>query len=197
MSIGPEGFAAHARLFHPLIEGDLPDEQGLLQVQGRLDRPLLGALVGVLARHTAAPDDCFFGLWEGFGDLHGSPCVGFLGGRFGRGRRPPPVPPAFPREVMDAPRLVLPNRAYLLFRGPLSDAGEWGVADAAPGWPRPINSPNLMWPADRAWFVATEIDLPWTGIAGSGELVADLLDTADIDVEAVEDPGQRLPYWKT
>ena len=28
-----------------------------------------------------------------------------------------------------------------------------------------------MWPADRAWLVATDIDLPWTGIAGSARLI--------------------------
>jgi hypothetical protein len=32
-------------------------------------------------------------------------------------------------------------------------------------------SPTLWWPDDRAWFVATDIDYPWTYIGGSTELI--------------------------
>ena len=58
----------------------------------------------------------------------------------------PLAPPAFTAEVIHNPRLHLPGRDYLLFRGPLAEAGQWGAADLMPGWPRRINSPNLMWP---------------------------------------------------
>jgi hypothetical protein len=37
------------------------------------------------------------------------------------------------------------------------------------------NSPNLWWPDDRAWFVATEIDHAWTYVAGSQQLLARLM----------------------
>ena len=57
------------------------------------------------------------------------------------------------------------------------------------------DSPNLMWPADHAWFVATEIDLPWTGIGGSADLVDDLLAEGSLDVERVE-PGAHPGYWR-
>jgi len=36
-------------------------------------------------------------------------------------------------------------------------------------------SPNLWWPDDRAWFVATDIDYAWTYIGGSTELIDQLL----------------------
>jgi hypothetical protein len=52
-----------------------------------------------------------------------------------------------------------------------------------------------MWPYDRAWFVATEIDLPWTGVAGSSALFDDLMADAVLDVEPVSLDSQ-LPYWR-
>ncbi len=82
-----------------------------------------------------------------------------------------------------------------MFAGPLADAGQWGAADLVPGTPRRISSPNLMWPSDHAWFVATEIDQPWTGIGGSAALLHELLGTDGLDVEPTElsdDP----PYWR-
>ena len=146
----------------------------------------------MLAEHTTTPDECFFALWDGYGDLHGSPAVGVVtddGAEL-------VVPPAFPPEVMDGPRVRLPNRDFLLFAGPLADAGEWGAAGFAPGWPpRRLSPPTLVWPADRAWFVASEIDLPWTGVAGSHRLVADLLQRG-FDLERAE-PGGYQPFWRT
>lgn len=34
---------------------------------------------------------------------------------------------------------------------------------------RPVS--GLRWPADRAWFVATEIDFEWTFVAGTEDLI--------------------------
>lgn len=192
-SIGPSGFAQYGRLFHPLQDGDERNRDHLLNVEGHLEETYLRRLAGVLDRHTGTPEDCFFGLWEGFGDLHGSPAVGVLTSR--RGRQPH-IPPAFPPEVMTGPRVEIPGRRYLLFRGPLSEAGEWGAADLVPGHPRMLNSPNLIWPADHAWFVATEIDLPWTGIGGSDALLDDLVADPVLDVERVS-PDADLPYWRS
>ena len=125
-----------------------------MNVEGHLNHPQLERLVDVLTRYTTTPDDCFFGLWDGFGDIHGSPAVRLL--RVGRGK-PAGVPPAFPPEVLAGPRVEIPGRSYLLFRGPLLDAGQWGAADLAPGQPRSINSPNLMWLFDRTWFVLAPV----------------------------------------
>ena len=192
-SLGPGGFDRYCRLFHPLHEGaDENDADELANVEGNLDGTHLERLTQILARHTSTPDDCFFGLWEGFGDIHGSPAVAFFGLRRGR---PPEVPPAFPPEVLAGPRVRIPGRGYLLFRGPLQDAGQWGAADLAPGHPRPINSPNLVWPQDRAWFAATEIDLPWTGIAGTSSLVDELMADAVLDVEPIS-IATEVPYWR-
>jgi hypothetical protein len=162
-----------------------------LNVEGDLRSTHLKHLVDIRRRYTRTPGDCFFGLW-GVGDIHGSPAVGFL--RRGRARSPE-IPPAFPPEVLSGPRVHIPARDYLLFRGPLQDAVEWEAADMAPGYPRRINSPNLIWPYDHAWFVATEIDLSWTGIAGISALVGELIADEVLDIEAV-DLDIEVPYWR-
>lgn len=192
-TLGPSGFEKYGRLFHPLPEGaDEHDPDELVNLEGHLDDNPLERLRTLLARHTNTPDDCFFGLWDGFGDLYGSPSVGFF--RTGVGKRPD-VPPAFPAEVLNGPRVEIPNRSYLLFRGPLNEAGRWGAADLAPGHPRRINSPNLMWPRDRAWFMASEIDMPWTGLAGSAELLEEVMADDLFDTELV-DLTAKVPYWR-
>lgn len=191
-SIGPDGFEQYGRLFHPRSDrANKDDPDTLIDIEGHLDDPTLGRLTDILERHTSTSDDCFFGLWEGFGDIHGHPAVGFLGGRHHR----LDIPPAFPPEILTGPRVQIPGRRYFLFRGRLDEAGNWGAANMAPGRPRPINSPNLMWPADRAWFVATEIDLPWTGVAGSTELLSELTADPQLDAALVA-PNADLPYWR-
>ncbi|WP_407342012.1 hypothetical protein [Pengzhenrongella phosphoraccumulans] len=117
---------------------------------GNLEVDPLVALCDVLGRHTTTPDDCYFCLWEGFGQLHGSP----------------------------APRVSLPGREYLLLRGRLSAVEDLARFDGdLPG----TQSPQLFWPADRAWCVATEIDFDSTLVGGSAELIADLLRTPSLE----------------
>ena len=56
---------------------------------------------------------------------------------------------------------------------------------------------NLWWPADHAWCVASEIDLPWTYIGGPRGLIDAVL--ADWRVEALaaapDDPVSRVEGW--
>jgi len=186
---GPDGFESTVRLFHGDRDG-LPDDD-LESCEGDLSEPQLRALVEVLVRHTGTPGDCFFALWDGFGDLYGSPSSWTLSSSGGGAA----APPAFSPEVLDGPRLRIPARDYLLFRGALVDAGDWGAAEMWPGVPHRINSPNLMWPADRAWFVATEIDQPWTAVSGSAALIGDVV-ASGLDVEPVV-PSPRPPYERS
>jgi hypothetical protein len=184
--LGPSGFEAYVRVLHSATgDGD--------RLEGHLDAPLLAALVDDLARHTATPDDCFFALWEGYGDIHGGEAAGFLTAFSGPPRWPgriftkekpaAPPPPAFPPHVMHGPLLTANGEAHILFGGRLADAGQWGAASYGNGAPRDINSPNLMWPADHAWFVTTGVEGTWTGVGGSTALVSRLL--ADDRLETV------------
>jgi hypothetical protein len=64
---------------------------------GSLDEEALSPLCDVLAAHTTTPDDCIFGLWEGWGWIYGSPAIATLGSRepvashFTPGSWPPPA----------------------------------------------------------------------------------------------------------
>lgn len=116
----------------------------------------LGALCEVLAAHTRTPDDCCIGVWEGYG---------------------------WPVETCAGPDVLdLENRVYLVARGPLTLALDIGWDAFAP--PRNSEPPNLLWPADRAWFVASDTDLDSTYFGGSAALV-----------EALLEPSHHLEVW--
>ncbi|WNB87111.1 hypothetical protein [Cellulomonas sp. ATA003] len=140
---------------------------------------LRGAL-DTLARHTGTPDDVYVGLWDGWSsDLEG-------GGPSGPA-------PAFARPVLDGPRFAVPNRAFLLFRGRLSDVGDWGAAETWPGHFRTM-PPAFVWPADHAWCLANDVDPHWAGIGASTAAVADLL--ADPRLDAVRaNPAEPQPAY--
>jgi hypothetical protein len=144
---------------------------------GNLPAGLLRILCATLAEHTTTPRSCWFCLWDGYGWLYGSPSVAIMGRRGSI-----PVPPAFPAEVLEGPRVRLPGRDYLLFAGSLAAATQLGWTDPYGSFfPQ---SPNLFWPQDHAWCVASEIDLFCTLVAGSDALAEAL----------VGDP--RLEAWR-
>jgi hypothetical protein len=94
--------------------------------------------------------------------------------------------------VRNGPRVRLPNREYLLYQGP----AEAVVATA--GLPRAWGQcASLWWPADRAWCVASEVDLPWTYVGGPRGLIDAIL--ADGRIEALPaspgDPVNRVEAW--
>ncbi|MDX6646615.1 MAG: hypothetical protein QOK40_2342, partial [Miltoncostaeaceae bacterium] len=80
------------------------------------------------------------------------------------------------------PRLELPGRGYLVLRGPVDGAREV-CAERLPPLGRPQVA-NLWWPDDRAWVVASEIDLDSTYMAGSRALIDAIL--AEPALEALE-----------
>jgi len=83
-------------------------------------------------------------------------------------------------------RVRLPARDYLLCTGPLD------LALARLAW-LSDQSPNLWWPDDRAWVVATEIDYAWTYTGGSHRLVDALL--ADARLEALPARLSDKPFY--
>lgn len=214
----PSGFAAYARVLHPVDRGpegtlswaevaavtggvvhpevqwhaligapdpwahrsDLwPEGEPL---QGNLPLPQLLALCDVLSEYTTTPDDCWFALWEGWGQLNAGArsMLTLETGRrrwlppFRRRHRGTPVPPVIAhRDFRAAPRVHLPARDHLLFRGPLAAMDAFVHYDG-PGTPF-TQSPALFWPADLAWCVATEIDFDSTLVAGSAAAVEAVL----------------------
>jgi hypothetical protein len=66
-----------------------------------------------------------------------------------------------PERLWECPRVRLPGREYLLLRGPL-DAVTSSTFERIE-----FQAPNIWWPDDRNWCVATEIDLMSTYVGGS------------------------------
>jgi len=138
---------------------------------------VLAGVLEVLAGFTADPGDCYHAVWDGWGwqDGDGATATGsaFHHSDPRRFRPPRPAPPALPPEVLAGPRLSHPNRDYLLFHGPLRAAlgiGRQVTAD----WRLP-QSPSLLWPSDRSWVLATEIDFDSTLVGGTAQLAEELL----------------------
>ncbi|KGM15762.1 hypothetical protein N867_05840 [Actinotalea fermentans ATCC 43279 = JCM 9966 = DSM 3133] len=185
--------AAHGTVVHPLAQfwrlvrwtGEPWAVQGQGDwgsMDGQLDAEQLPALLDVLAAHTdgGADAEVIAALWEGYGWIQGGGAVSVLSAGPVTPTVEPP-PPAFGREVMAAPRLELPGRAYLLFRGPMRGVQPFFAAGQSGFWGQ---TPNLLWPADRTWCVATEIDLDSTVVGGPRALVDAVL--ADPVLEAFE-----------
>jgi hypothetical protein len=106
---------------------------------GRLDLADAAALAQVLRRFTTTPEDCWFGLWYGYG-LDDMPLT-----EGGDSVLPSGDPD--PDSAGRLPLVRLPNREYVLYRGPV----ESFVATADSVRER---TANLWWPADHAWCVA-------------------------------------------
>jgi len=117
-------------------------------------------LVGILKRHTSTPSRCWFGVWDGYGGWESRDTGG------------PPRPGG------EMPKVELPGRSYLLYQGPIEGA----LALSAPSF----QTPNLWWPSDRSWCVASEIDLDWTYVGGATALIQDLLHDRSLEAVPVE-----------
>jgi hypothetical protein len=125
-------------------------------MEGELSLEEALALGSVLAPFTGS-ERWWFALWEGWGwDL-------FRSG-----------------ALADLPRLSPPAREYAVFTGPPEAVGGFLFN-------RPYDvyqSPALWWPEDRAWCVASEIDLWCTYVGASREAIDALL--ADERFETLE-----------
>lgn len=206
-SVIPGGFEAYARLLHPVetdprgihptvrwagvarwsgvevtpttqfydiaippgIPGVPAPGAGSQPAEGTLCRDDAAALVDVLRIRTG-DSRCWFALWEGYG-WDSAAMLTLGGGRSTTAKLPDPVP----REVRDGPRVELPGRGYLLYSGDLANALAWVSSQR--------QTPNLWWPDDESWCVASEIDLPWTYVGGPRSLIDRIL--ADDRLEAL------------
>lgn len=144
--------------------------------QGSLDSGDAIALAEFLANFTDTPQQCLFAVWEGYGQFTPGAsvsCVAFYRNDLDAEERLPwsesgvemqvLVPPA---EVLTAERLTGVERNYVLYTGPLSAVTSFHVNL----W----HSPNIWWPADRKWCVATDIDLDSSYVGGSEACIVSL-----------------------
>ncbi|WP_205717501.1 hypothetical protein [Actinomadura soli] len=167
--------------------GDGPPPWDEPPERGELPQPMLSALCAVLARHTGTAERCWFCLWDGWAwiaDTTSSMVLLEAMPDASGPQRPgqeaeAAVAPAFD----DMPRVRLPWRDYVLFEGPLDAATELGERTAGFFCPQ---SPNLFWPADRSWCVATDIDFDSTYVGGPPRLIGDLLGDPVLESVRVE-----------
>ena len=153
------------RAVHPLMQferiADLSEAPGYLYKDppwgslpehGSIPGPECRTLVSVLREFTSTPEECFFCLWEGYGNID-------------------------TRLYKASSRVRSPGRDYLLFRGPLDAVmsflnrvdGFWG------------NPPNIWWPKDRAWCVATDIDLFDSYVGGTEDCIKAILNNPALE----------------
>jgi hypothetical protein len=149
-----------AQFPHSMLDADWPGPRPAL---GELEAPSLDVLCSKLARQTSTVDHCFFGL----STIHG----------------------VIEKIAEGKPLLHFPHRDFVIFCGPLSAAGELALDSGQAGAIQAYESesqylclssgvgqpPNLMWPSDRAWFVATEIDFDSTLVGGDQTLIGEIL----------------------
>jgi hypothetical protein len=158
-----------------------------VQVQrGTLAPQALGPLLDVLTPFTG-DQYCYQALWEGWGWLTGA--VAFLTfSASGGPRQPAPTratPPDVLEQALNAARLRLPGRDYLIFTGALPAALGMGH-QVTQEWFDP-QSPNLLWPADRSWCLASEIDFDSTLLAGPAELIDAVLASPALEAWTVDE----------
>ena len=201
----PGGFAAYARVFHPAraqllgwrqdgpvtVESRSLRWEELAETRGTVAHPLM-QWASVLAGYRNP-------VWNEPGWHYEDPLVGALpAGTLAEVSRVLACHTRTPGQcfaglwdgygwVAGSGQLQLPLRDYVVFAGDLAVFGEQGWQGRT-GWD-PIQSPNLLWPADAAWFLASEIDFDSTIIGGPAELIRDLQQAAGLEAMEVPPDG--------
>ena len=99
---------------------------------------------------------------------------------------------AWQEEVARLPRFEHPGRSYLFGRGPIGVVRELDRQPLAPdSWQTLGLTPQIWWPEDRAWVVATEIDFDSTIVATTNAGADVLLNCVELEVLQVP-PDERL-----
>lgn len=182
-----------------------PFPEPVQHVEGDMGGAVVDALLPILAASTTTSRHCHYALWSGWGELH----PGSHAALYARPSGPSPLAALRSRREIrrlgeerrrsEAPLhsfvdacAVQPwwgGRDMLLFDGPIDAVATIGwLASLADELRR--RSPQWWWPADRSWFLATEIDYPWSYVAGSMALIDSL--TSDQGLEAVRvRPSER------
>jgi hypothetical protein len=108
-TFGPPAFHAYARLRlipDPAFSGQ--DVNDVEEDDELDDLEQLRRMLALLAPHTPTPDDGWFCVWDGHGELHPG---AFSVQTYGTGTLGvPQYAPALPAEVVGRPKVVLPRR---------------------------------------------------------------------------------------
>ncbi|MFT4200159.1 hypothetical protein [Gordonia sp. (in: high G+C Gram-positive bacteria)] len=156
---------------------DLPNGWHLnVDYEGEMPSALLTDLTGVLRPFTT-PDEVTVAIWSGWGELH-------VDGNVDLSARPTEsafhrdIDPAIGRAARRGPHFAWPARDMILFDAALTELADPDFGYVAGLWSpgtRRGPGPNMIWPADLSWVVATEIDFSWTLVGGTRELIDTIL----------------------
>ena len=130
-------------------------------IEGTLPTSVATPLSEILLPHTQSPEACWFGVWVGFAWEY----------RAG---------------VPKTKSIAWPYREWDLFRAPL-DAMRLCFFETVVEH----QSANVVWPPDRSWCVATDIDLVSTYVGGTARLVSDIVGSEVLEAFEVQ-PDDHL-----
>jgi hypothetical protein len=185
------------RTYHPLMQFERlrlarPDSSyrppyGQEPDTGHLSSDQCRLLFATLERWTKTPEACWMGIWEGWDGLTSGSWAIYSSDPENTGSRERQKElerinkdvEELAMRIDAAPRFDHPDRAYLLAK-----AASRSVCQLGQGLLGVM--PNLVWPEDRAWCVATEVDFDSTLIAVSEECFAALLSEDGLEVLRVE-----------
>jgi hypothetical protein len=205
----PEGFEAYARIHHRIHTGErwadfapeylvrgiemydfIGSKLQFIDGDGNLDAEDLDALVPLLAVATATPNECHYALWQGWGWVHPGSMTVLSSGQDPASTRT--IERTFneamaPVWSFAAACPVEPwwgGRDMILFDGAVDAVSTIGHQDFDGYIQR--QCPQWWWPVDRTWFVGTEIDDPWTYVAGNRSLIDEILTSPQWESVGVE-----------
>jgi hypothetical protein len=199
LSVVPAGFEAYARIFHPAGNGD-PEApvrwRDIAQANGRTAHRMM-QWPSITGSFRFYHGDDQPGLWDREPEEGALPkllvpvLTSVLAGHTatpgrcwfavwdGWGALEP--------GVRDAPAFEIPRRRLYLLTGPITALSR--SLETWLWW----QTPNVWWPDDRAWCVATEIDFETTYVGGTRACIAEL--TGHPDLEAVAaDPADGITW---
>ena len=167
ITFGPAGFDAYARLRFLPDPAYVGQEEGDVEVEPSAPTKLemLVHAADALVAFTGTPDHGFFCVWES----------GVTS------------PTAMPREHA---RIAVPLRDSFLIEGPLSELSAW-FDDLRL---EPYDHPSFIWPADRAWCIAADVDPSWAGVGASATAISHLLVVPGLDCVAADPAAPVARY---
>lgn len=157
-------------------------------------RDLFEVVASIGERHTSSPERAWYAMWEGHGFDRAETHVAWHDppadeterraraaerARLGDERRRHNADIGAALDQM--PRFDRPGRTYYLVEGPVRAVSRLRHPDGD-DW----RNPDLFWPDDRRWFVATDVDFWSLYIGGRSGFVAELADSVPTHSEPVD-----------
>jgi hypothetical protein len=145
-------------------------------------RGLFEIIAAVGERHTSSADRAWFAVWEGHGFDTSTTHIARQGPLDDAAREALEQERARLRDederrnaairaaLREVPRFELPHRVYYLLAGPVASATQLQDPGSLSDWRRP----DLFWPEDHRWFVATDVDFWSLYVGGDHDFIFEL-----------------------